>query len=415
MSTTGTISVTAAGVTGSGSISVSAYNNCGSGPSVSLPVMVNPFTTTTVSISSSTGSGAVCPGVPVTFTAATTGAGTAPSYAWTRNGTLQGALSGSDTFTISNPVSGDVIGLTLTSAAACPVPASVAATPLIITVLPAVVPGININTQYSNVPTICAATQLNFTANIVGGGTAPVYQWRKNGAVVGANSPTYSASGWSNGDTVWAILTSNAQCATPASQSSNKIGITVGAPFTPVVSITASPGTAYVPGQMVTFTATVTGGGPLPTFQWVRNSQNIFGAYGQTYSTNTLTGGDSISVRLMTADPCATSPTVFSNTLVIGSSTAIHEANSGAGIGLYPNPNDGAFTISVQGGKPGQHLGVEVLNALGQIVYAREVIADRTDLEIPVSLPDVASGIYLLRVRGEDGSSSAIRFEVRRK
>lgn len=413
-STTSSIPVTT-GAAGSGQVTVSAQNGCGSGPSVSLPVTVLPLTPTAVSISSSTGSGSVCSGVPVTFTAVTTGAGAAPTYAWTRNGTLQSALTGSATFTISTPLAGDVIGLTLTSSAACPLPATAAATPVTITVPPPVVPGININTQFTNAPVICASTPLSFTANIVGGGTAPQYQWLLNGQAVGSNTPTYSNAVWSNGDVVQAMLTSNAQCATPATMGSNMVTITVSPPVVPTVSITASPGTAVAPGQPVTFTANVTGGGTGPAFQWIRNGAPIPAAFGPTYTTSALGGGDTISVRLTSTYLCASPATVFSNLLVMTGSTGVVHATSGAGISLYPSPNDGRFTLAVQGGRPSQRTAIDVLNALGQVVYTREVITERTDWEVPLELTDVASGIYLLRLRGEDGSTAATRFEVRRK
>ena len=375
---------------------------------------VNPTTATAVYVAGSSPGGAVCPGVPATFTAVGTGAGPTPAFVWTRNGSIQTGATG-PTLSITNPQNGEIIGVQMTSSAVCPSSATATSAPLTISVLPPVVPGININTQFSNVPTICAATQLIFTANIVGGGTAPVYQWRRNGAIVGTNSPTYSASGWNNGDTVWAVLTSNAQCAMPAAQPSNKVGVTVVPPTTPTVSIVASPGTNYVPGQTVTFTATATGGGSAPAFQWIRNSQNVLGAYGPTYTTSTLTGNDTISVRLTSSDLCAATTAVVSNKLVIRpSTTSLSEVDDAVAVGLFPNPNTGAFTLSVSGGRSGERAGIDVLNALGQVVWTRELIAQRTDWTLPVELTNVSNGIYLLRLHGEKRIPATIRFEVRR-
>ena len=378
---------------------------------VSLAVTVNPVTPTSAVITAS-GATTLCAGVPVTFNATVTGTGTAPTYAWTRNGTVQGGVTGT-TFTISNPVNGDVIGFTMTSSAMCPLPAVATATPITITVLPPTVPGININTQFSTAPTICAGTQLNFSANIVGGGAAPAYQWRRNGLVVGTNAPTYSATNWTNGETVFATLTSNAQCATPAATNSNSVTVAVNPAVVPAIAITAAPGTSFIAGQPVTFSASVSGGGPSPSVQWMRNGANILGAFTNPYTTSNLTGGDTITAKLTSADPCATTPSAISNALVMVKSTAVVDLGGGGSVTLHPNPSDGRFSVSVTGGRMGVRTGISVLNALGQTVWFREVITERRDWNTLVELQDVASGIYMLRLRGDDGSVATIRFEVR--
>lgn len=409
-STAGSILAT---VGNSGPISVTASNVCGTSAAATLQVTVNPLTATTASITATTPT-TVCSGVPVSFTAVVTGGGTTPAYTWTRNGTVQGGVIGT-TFTVSNPVSGDVIGFSMASSAVCPSPATAIAASITITVLSPVVPGININTQFSTAPIVCTGTQLNFTANIVGGGTAPVYQWRRNGTLVGTATPTYSATNWTSGETVYAVLTSNAQCATPATLNSNVVTVAVNPTVAPTVFITASPGTTFVHGQTVTFTANITGGGPAPTFEWMRNGQVIPGAFGPIYATSNLTGNDTISVRLTSGDPCASPTTAMADPLVTTMTpTAVATVAGATGVSLYPNPNEGNFTLAIQGGRSGLRTGIEVLNALGQVVYFREVIIERTDWTIPVELTDVASGIYLLRLRSEDGGIATLRFEVRK-
>jgi hypothetical protein len=354
--------------------------------------------------------------VPVTFTANATGTGLSPTYTWTRNGVVQQAFN-SSIYTISNLQNGDVIGLSMASSAVCPVPAILTATPVTMTVLPAVVPGINVNTQFGTVPVICAGTQLDFVANIVGGGAAPGYQWWRNGVLVGGNAPTYSASGWSNGEVVYATLLSSAQCATPGSVNSNAVTVTVTPTVTPIVSVSVSPGTTFTPGQPVTFTATIVqGGGAAPTFQWIRNGQDIINAFGPLHTTTNLTGGDTIWVRMVSGDPCASPVVALSNKVVmIKSTTSVASVAGGVGVSLYPNPNEGRFTLAVQGTRIGARTGIEVLNALGQRVWFREVITDRKDWSVPVELKEVANGVYLLRLKGEEGNTSSLRFEVRKQ
>ena len=79
----------------------------------------------------------------------------------------------------------------------------------------------------STATTICAGTLVTFTATPVNGGTAPIYQWKKNGIDIGANSNTYSSTTLANGDNIWCILTSNSACATNAISNSNIVNMTV--------------------------------------------------------------------------------------------------------------------------------------------------------------------------------------------
>jgi hypothetical protein len=131
------------------------------------------------------------------------------------------------------------------------------------------------------------------------------------------------------------------------------------------------------------------------------------------YTTFSLTGGDTISVRLTSSDPCATSTTAFSNKIVVELSTAVVNVSSeGVSVRLYPNPNRGMFTVAVAGGRAGLRTVLEVVNALGQRVYLREIITDRKDWSAPVELHDVAAGVYLLRISSEDAGSTSTRFKV---
>ena len=77
---------------------------------------------------------------------------------------------------------------------------------------------------------IYTITSVTFTATPTTGGTTPQYQWQKNGANVGSNSPTYTNNSWANGDVVTCILTSNHPCAAPTTATSNSITISATVP-----------------------------------------------------------------------------------------------------------------------------------------------------------------------------------------
>jgi len=141
----------------------------------------------------------------------------------------------------------------------------------LLTVTAVVTPSISI---VSTGNTICGGGSVTFTASITGGGNAPVYQWQKNGISIGTNSFSYSDNGLQNGDVVRCVITSNANCVTVATATSNSITMDVTPTVTPAVNIYAS-NNGICSGTAVTFTATVTNGGTNPTFTWFKNNVNL--------------------------------------------------------------------------------------------------------------------------------------------
>jgi hypothetical protein len=77
--------------------------------------------------------------------------------------------------------------------------------------------------------TICTSATLTFSASTTNGGSAPMYQWKKNGINVGSGLQNYTPSTINHGDIISCILTSNASCATQTKDTSNLIVVVVGA------------------------------------------------------------------------------------------------------------------------------------------------------------------------------------------
>ncbi len=83
---------------------------------------------------------------------------------------------------------------------------------------------------------ICAATNVVFTATPTNGGNAPTYQWKLNGnSITGANSATYSTTALTNNDVVTVLMGSSlTSCVTATPATSNSITTTVTSiPLTP--------------------------------------------------------------------------------------------------------------------------------------------------------------------------------------
>lgn len=164
---------------------------------------------------------------------------------------------------------------------------------------------------------VCAGTKITFTATATNGGAAPVYQWLKNGIVVGSNSVTYTDSAIKTGDTVLCKLTSNATpCVTVNNISSNKLSFTVNPLLTPSVSILASPGTEVCAGVKVILTATAVNGGSTPHYVWKKNGI-VAGKDTTAYIDTIPKSGDSISVTLTSNAACLTTGPVNSNVVKI--------------------------------------------------------------------------------------------------
>ena len=96
----------------------------------------------------------------------------------------------------------------------------------------------------------------------------------------------------------------------------NGTDITITTPVYPTVTIAASPGNAICTNSLATFTATYTGGGPTPDFQWYKNNLPV-GTNSPTYSDNTLADGDIIDVVFTSAAVCATPANLQSNVITM--------------------------------------------------------------------------------------------------
>src|SRR6201987_3428912 len=95
----------------------------------------------------------------------------------------------------------------------------------IVVITPTVTPLVSVNISPSN--TICAGTNVTFSATATNGGTTPTYQWILNGSSVGNNQDNYTNNGLADGDIVICTFTSHATCAVPAIVTSNTTTIHV--------------------------------------------------------------------------------------------------------------------------------------------------------------------------------------------
>ncbi len=267
----------------------------------------------------------ICAGTSVTFTAAITNGGNAPTYQWKKNGTPVG--SNSNTYTNSSLANGDFISCRLTSNLGCAVPDTVTGS-VTMTVTPVAAPSLTISPSPND--TICAGTSVTFTATPVLGGTAPSYQWILNGNNVGANSATYTNNGFSNNDIIRCVMTSNETCRT-ADTASARDTMTVNPLLAPAVTISPNPNDTICTGTAVTYTATPVNGGSTPSYQWKVNGTNV--GTGVNYTSSSFNNNDIISCILTSSEACVTTgaANATDTVTVISSLTPAVTISSGIG------------------------------------------------------------------------------------
>ncbi|MEP7169685.1 MAG: PKD domain-containing protein, partial [Bacteroidota bacterium] len=291
------------------SVIVTPNSSCPGTATSSLTMNVIPMVTPSVTIAANPGN-IICPGTNITFTATPVNGGMMPSYQWQVNGVNTG--SNSSVFTSSGLQTGNTVSVILASNAACTTSPQGVSNIIAITVLPILTPAVSIT---ANPPgTICAGTNVMFSANVINGGAAPQYLWTVNGINSGTGS-TFSSTTFQNGDVIHLSIISNANCLSTPGANSNSIVMTVNPTHVPSVTIVSSVDT-ICPGTNVIYTATPVNGGAAPVYQWTVNGLAA-GTNSTVFSSSALSNLNQVRVQMTSDIICPTPPVVLSNLKVI--------------------------------------------------------------------------------------------------
>jgi hypothetical protein len=260
---------------------------------------------------------------------------------------------------------------------ACANPATATSNVITITVTSALTPSVSIA---ASATTICAGTNVTFTATPTNGGT-PSFQWKLNGGNVGTNSATYQNAALTNNDVITVVMTSSLTCVTSPTATSNAITMTVTASVAPSVSIAASA-TTICSGTNVTFTATPTNGGT-PSYQWKLNGGNV-GTNSATYQNAALANNDVITVVMTSSLTCVTQPTATSNAITITVSGTVAPTVtiaasatticSGTNVVFTATPVNGGATPSYQWKLNGSNAGTNSATYQNAILANNDVV-----------------------------------------
>ena len=93
-------------------------------------------------------------------------------------------------------------------------------------------------------------------------------------------------------------------------------------------------------------------------------------------------------------------------TVVLESSYGIEELNAALGITLYPNPNQGSFTLEVSTDKTDK-VNIRIANALGHTVYSKQDVHVSEGFQTVIDISGEAEGIYMLIVESDLGTYSS--------
>lgn len=264
-------------------------------------------------------------------------------------------------------------------------------------------PSVTLATQGN--PVLCPKDSLLFIATGNTAGASPSYMWQINKVTVpGQAGQTFMGGGFTNNDKVRVVYIGSGPCLTKPADTSAAIVVTVTNSLKAGVGITDTPGLTVSPYTHILFTAHDTAGGSAPLYQWVKNGVDIPGAISPIFigtASLDLNEGDIICVRMKSNASCADPDTASYCLPPIHIDLGVKNTVNNNGLQLYPNPNNGIFTV--KGKFTAGNADMEILNAVGQVVYSRTINVTggmlQTEINTGNTLPN---GVYTLRIRGAE-------------
>jgi hypothetical protein len=164
--------------------------------------------------------------------------------------------------------------------------------------------------------------------------------------------------------------------------------------ITKAITINAIPKKGFkynTSGQTVNFIAVETNA---TQFQWTFGDGGTFNTINPktSYSYSKFPSGKykaclhTINLAGCSSDSC----------IEINISGGIGTLSKFKGIQIYPNPNNGSFTIEIA--EPEEEMNLEINNPLGQVIYRAILNQSITKLNLSSIRYDIANGVYLVRI-----------------
>ena len=301
---TNTYSITGVVAANNGTYTVVVSNGC-------TPAINSSASTLTVQenaeITSPPANVTVCAGGAATFTV-NPGVTTSPSYQWFKGATPVGTNSA--TYTIPTTVVGDAGSYSVRVSGVCGSPVNSAPVTLTVNTAPA------ISVQPVASQALCEGVAASFSVTATG--TAPTYQWKKNGIDVGgATAATYNIPTIATADGATYTVVVSGTCTPPVTSNGSVLTVRE------LPEILADPASqAVCVGSAVTFSVNV-GATTNPTYQWRKNGTIIGGATNPTYTIASVATTDAANYSVTVNGICGSPVTSGNGLLTVNTPPAI--------------------------------------------------------------------------------------------
>ena len=175
---------------------------------------------------------------------------------------------------------------------------------------------------------------------------------------------------------------------TDASGCTNTATVTVGVNQLPTVTANASSLIACLNDGLITLSGTPAGGA------WSGPA-----IVGNTFNPTVATTGVHALFYTYT-DPNGCTNSAFVN-ITVNACTGVEGSSLANGVNVYPNPNSGEFTVSINANVG--DVKMEILDMQGRVVYASAENNVQIGFTKQISMNEMPNGIYMLRLTSNDG------------
>ena len=240
--------------------------------------------------------------------------------------------------------------------------------------------------------TLCAGRATTLSNSTLGG------TWSSSATAIATVDATGVVSGNTTGTTTISYIYSNSCGADTATAS-----ITV----TTLPDAGSLTGSASVcPGAVINLTPSIAGG------SWVSGNTAL-----ATVSSSGSVGGvtpGSVTIYYIIANTCGADSAAMNITVlpIIDCPDNVVAVTQPIGLTLYPNPNNGTFTISGYWAGVNGNVNAEIVNVLGQVIYTEQLTATNGSIQTLLQPRNLAAGSYTVRLNSDAGRI-VLKFTVR--